>query len=140
MACNTDEQQYLHNHWLLRRAWQAPEQYFFAFLKPDQQWHLHEYFLPTKDLTDDRLLEYRQQLLKEQPAARERGQQALVIFHKHAKAHAARLLRAQTNRRGPVFIFPDPNSYDLAYALRKHILEVERKRRQRSNNTDSPPL
>jgi len=51
----------------LRRLWLHDKQ-AFSYLAPHQQWQLHDFFQPAKDLTKDQLLQHRQTITAQQPS------------------------------------------------------------------------
>ncbi len=83
-------QQYLERHHGLRQFW-LHDQSKFGCLTVSQQWDLHAYFVPSKDVTDEELLEHRQVTTKEQPS----------LPHQAGKAFAA------LTGRGPQTYAPD---------------------------------
>jgi len=62
---NTD---YLKRHRLLHTLWFEHQGTPFSYLSSREQWDLHGYYLPYKDLTDEELLAHRLTITKERPA------------------------------------------------------------------------
>jgi hypothetical protein len=85
-------QQYIERHNLLRQVWLRDEGRF-ACLPAKEQWELHAYYVPSKDLTGEQLLEHRALITKEQPS----------LSNKAGKAFAA-LSRGDT--RGVIYGSP----------------------------------
>ncbi len=101
-------QQYLQRHHVLRELW-LNNQPQFARVGVSQQWELHAYFLPSKDLTDKELLEHRQAITKEDRS----------LPHKAGKAFAA--LRSPRKPRSR----SDMQSHQLGvYAVAKPELDM----------------
>jgi hypothetical protein len=58
--------EYLKRHQVLKRAWFEFEGRHFAYLSSREQWDLHAYYQPSKDLTDEELLEHRRKIAKDE--------------------------------------------------------------------------
>ncbi len=57
---------YLRRHVFLARAWQDFAR-LYTILLPQDQWTVHRFYQPTKDLSDQELLDYRQQITSAEP-------------------------------------------------------------------------
>jgi hypothetical protein len=55
----------------LRSFWLESEGAVFAELPPQQQWYLHDYFLPDEQLSDTELLAHRKVISRQRPSLRQ---------------------------------------------------------------------
>ena len=85
--------QYLRTHRQLRRFWLSDDR-LYAELTPLEQWQLHDYFQPSKNLTDEELLAHREHITKERPSLPQQAGRALSKF----QAWAAQLGLARVRR------------------------------------------
>lgn len=69
---------YLKRHRWLYKLWFDHDGAPFSYLKPNEQWDLHAYYQPYKDLTDEELLEHRKQISKERPSLPARAGKAFT--------------------------------------------------------------
>ncbi|MFL6098595.1 MAG: hypothetical protein ACJ71T_01420 [Actinomycetales bacterium] len=84
--------QYLKTHDRIRRLWlQIPS--VFAEISPIDQWLLHDFFVPDRDLSDLELLAYRDRVAEQRPSLPHQAGRALSRFWE-AAAHAG-LLRVR---------------------------------------------
>jgi len=88
---------YLQTHHPLKRLWQHATSAYDR-LTPTEQWQLHDYFRPSKDLTDAELLAHRAAISKERPTLPQQAGKALVKLQ-GAAAHVA--LRGVRMRKQP---------------------------------------
>jgi hypothetical protein len=75
--------EYLDAHYLLRRA-HAEEPLLLNTMTPQQQWILHAYFVPTKKLTDQELLDHRAAITAEQSSLPQRAGRAYAQLTRNA--------------------------------------------------------
>lgn len=72
-------QLYLARHHDLKTAWiKAPQ--LFEVLAPRAYWDLHEYYQPTKDLTDQQLLGHRRWISRRDPSLPQRAGKAYLFL------------------------------------------------------------
>jgi hypothetical protein len=84
---------YLEAHHYLKDAWKVHDGVAFGLLLWREQRALHDYFAPTKKLTDEALLAHRHQVTTEHPSLPHRAGKALT---------RCRLNVAEFNARPPV--------------------------------------
>lgn len=75
-------QQYLEAHQKLAIA-HHDEPLMFGSLSPAEQWALHAYFVPSKGLSDQQLLDHRKTITKEQPSLPQRAGRALAHIERN---------------------------------------------------------
>jgi hypothetical protein len=71
-------QTYINHCHYLRQLWLQANQ-TYARLSPTEQWNLHDYYQPAKDLTDQQRLQHRNDISKQRPAL---PAQAGKAFHR----------------------------------------------------------
>ena len=79
MSRHTD-QHYLDTHRQLKRLWQHADS-AYGRLTPIEQWQLHDYFQPSKDLTDAELLKHRAEITRKRPALPQQAGKALTKLY-----------------------------------------------------------
>jgi hypothetical protein len=89
--------QYLQAHHDLQRLWQH-DRAVFAELTPVEQWQLHDFFRPSKDLTDEQLLTHRRVISQTRPSL---PQQAGRALHRLEEYLAVRSTSSQQSSRVP---------------------------------------
>jgi hypothetical protein len=99
------DQSYLRIHHQLRRFW-LNNYIGYADLSSMEQWSLHDYFQPSKDLTDAELLEHRAAITAERPSLPARAGKAYhtlipIVVHWAARLPAARARALQKPGRAP---------------------------------------
>jgi hypothetical protein len=121
--------QYLKAHDQLRRFWLHNDMVFGA-LSSAEQYQIHDYFQPSKDLSDLELLAHRDRITKERPSLPHQAGRALAKLRdaaavlsvrrlRMAKAPAGAKVRRQGNRHLTVraVVKPEPDMQKLARAL-----------------------
>jgi hypothetical protein len=73
-------QQYLKTCRCLRQLWQEVPDHF-AYIKAEQQWHLHDYFQPSKALSDAERLQHRVRISAERSSLPQRAGKALAKLY-----------------------------------------------------------
>jgi hypothetical protein len=71
--------EYLRTHDKLRRLWLRDPK-LFAELTPTDQWLLHDFFEPDRDLTDLELLQHRDEITQQRPSLPHQAGRALNRF------------------------------------------------------------
>jgi hypothetical protein len=84
---------YLQAHDRLKRYWQHA-QAAYACLTPAEQWQLHDYFQPTKKMSDTDRLTHRAAITAERPALPQQAGRALAKLDNAAVSWALRQQRA----------------------------------------------
>jgi hypothetical protein len=70
---------YTKRHHFLMKAWlEFPR--IYSALSPRQQWDIHAYFQPSKELTDAQLREHRRSISASQPSLPHRAGRAFVVI------------------------------------------------------------
>jgi hypothetical protein len=87
-----NDRQYLKAHKQLRRFWIADNS-VFGYLSSNEQWRLHAYFQPSKDLTNDELLVHRREITAQQPNLPHQAGRALAKLQAAAAQHALQRVR-----------------------------------------------
>lgn len=72
---------YLRRHNFLAKAWQDFAR-LYTILLPQDQWTVHRYYQPTKDLSDQELLDYRQQVTRDEPSLPARAGRLFVRMNR----------------------------------------------------------
>ena len=83
--------QFLQAHRDLQRLWQH-DRAAFAELTSAEQWQLHDFFRPSKDLTDEQLLNHRRVISQTRPSL---PQQAGRALHRLEEYLGVRMSRQQ---------------------------------------------
>jgi len=78
-------QRYVDIHHLLRRDW-LENPALYAYLTPNEQWVLHDFFQPYKALTDAELVKHRQSVSRQAPSLPHRAGRALRRFERTGEA------------------------------------------------------
>ena len=104
---------YLELHHMLRSVW-LERQIAFGYLKPNEHWDLHRYFLPYKEISNEALLMHRKTVSASDPSLPQRAGRALKHFV-HAiqmasqippTAQASPRVRAKPRRNVKFHIWP----------------------------------
>lgn len=85
---------YLRAHRRLRRYWDY-QQMAYGSLSATEQWHLHDFFQPTKDWTEERLLVHRAQITEQRPSLPHQAGRALAKLDAAAARVAVLRVRDQ---------------------------------------------
>jgi hypothetical protein len=85
---------YLKTHKKLKRLWDHAQS-VYAELDSSEQWDLHDYFQPTKDLRDDQLLEHRVAITAKHPNLPHQAGRALNKLDERAAVYALNRVRAK---------------------------------------------
>jgi hypothetical protein len=96
------DQHYLQTHRQLRRLWEHAQS-AYGHLSPTEQWLLHDYFQPSKDLTDLELLEHRAQISRERPALPQQAGKALAQLYEAAAQVAVRSVHLSHQAKLPKY-------------------------------------
>jgi hypothetical protein len=83
--------EYENRHTILKLVWNQ-NQGTFALLEPAEQWLIHDYYQPSKDLTHEQLREHRGTISKERPS----------LPHQAGKVYASLAARHQEAQRAYV--------------------------------------
>jgi hypothetical protein len=70
---------YIRRHRWLRQLW-LQQLTAFSWLRPNQQWDIHDYYRPSEELTREQLLEDRQEIARKRPGLAQRASKALLIL------------------------------------------------------------
>lgn len=76
---------YLHQHNELRRLW-LDDPVAFGYLSPDDQWRLHRFYQPDKDMSPDALLAHRQTVTEAEPSLPQQAGPALNLLYERASS------------------------------------------------------
>jgi Mg-chelatase subunit ChlI len=121
---------YQQAHHRLKRYWRHAQP-VFGRLTPTDQWQLHDYFQPTKSLTESQLVEHRAEIAVRRPALPAQAGQALRKIDDAAAAwaltHARRattpvtITRRRTHQPSQVVVYgivqPEVRAEDLLAVL-----------------------
>jgi hypothetical protein len=88
------KKQYLKYHKTLRHLW-LNHQSVYSYLSPTKQWQLHDFFQPSKELTNERLLEHRKVISKERPSLPHQAGWALKDINQVLGTFAKQPVRAK---------------------------------------------
>jgi hypothetical protein len=86
-------QRYIEIHCWLRNYWledAAP----YVYLTPEEQWNLHEFFQPCKQLSDDELTVHREAVTRRFPSLPQRAGRALKKFEKATEVASLRQVQS----------------------------------------------
>lgn len=142
--------QYLKTHDRLRSLWLRDAR-LFSELSPKDQWLLHDFFVPDRELSNLELLQYREAITKERPSLPHQAGRALERFWTTTANVAVKRVRTAKVPAGPrkrvrqedrhFTIKPLARSEidlpKLARAFRYVAEDQARKRRQQLASTDS---
>lgn len=124
-------------HWLCQ-VWLDPHRTPLIILTPNEQWDIHAYFQPSRELSDEELISHRKQLLINQPglparagkvfnkmvrvidSAREKanGDPKLTMHYIHDAAHRSTVVDKRGRKHHTYAIVkPEPDLDKLAQAL-----------------------
>jgi hypothetical protein len=138
---------YYRIHKQLRHFWLDRDR-LYAELSPTEQWLLHNYFQPSKDLTKEQLLVHRDEITKRRPGLPQQAGRAYAKFQSAAAAWAVHAVRARhaalapagRTKRGERLISvkavvrPEPDYPKLARALLKMAEDELAKKREQSGS------
>jgi hypothetical protein len=125
-------QKYLDRHYQLQERW-VKELVQFSDVPALEQRHLHEYYLPSKRVTDEQLLEHRTLITKSQPSLPQKAGKAYSLL---MNGDVYRPTGGAVVTRGKLkghritvrpLIRPEPDLRKLAKAL----LEIAKDKRER---------
>jgi hypothetical protein len=110
-ACHSEgmprlsKKEYWKWHKSLRWLW-LNHQDAYSYLSPSRQWLLHDFFLPSKDLTKEELLEHRKAITKERPGLPHQAGWALRELNQvvHAPATVKQPVETGKAKRGTATI------------------------------------
>jgi hypothetical protein len=74
-------QLYLERHRFLVKAW-TDFQRLYSILPIEQQWQVHAYYQPSKELTDQQLLEHREKVTEERPELPAQAGKAFIRMYR----------------------------------------------------------
>lgn len=111
-------QNYLRSHAQLRKLWlDNPRSY--DDLKPNEQWALHEFFVPYEDCPDAELLTHRQRMTKQDPSLPQRAGRALAQYR-----------QILAGRKSPVVVTASPPGRQgypvVAHALMRPEIDMNK--------------
>ena len=69
---------YIQRHRFLRKAWTEGLQEIFAVLRTHQQWDVHKFYQPDRQLTDQQLIDYRLNITRSHPTLPQRASRSYL--------------------------------------------------------------
>lgn len=116
--------EYLIRQEILKRVWKV-KRGDFGYLSFQQQRDLHDYFAASKELTDEELLEHRQDVSKLDPSLPHRASKAFLAFLRPPKSMATSRVTVR-----PI-VRPEMDFLDLAEALLDFVDRLPAEERER---------
>lgn len=83
------------DHAYLKTQLWGHAQIVYAELDPNEHWQLHDYFQPSKDLTDGQLLDHRTAITAKRPSLPLQAGRALAKLDERSAVYALNRIRAQ---------------------------------------------
>lgn len=109
---------FLDAHRRLKRWWDT-DVGLYGYLRPGEQWDLHVFFQPSKDLTDEQLLEHRRTITEEEPGLPQRAGKALAKLRREAEMVAVQ--RAAAASRPRAYVKPKDRQVTVQAVVRPEI-------------------
>jgi hypothetical protein len=144
------DQHHLQTHRQLKRFWEHAKS-AYGHLTPTEQWQLHDFYQPSKDLTDIELLKHRNEITIKRPSLPQQAGRALAKLYAAAAYGAARGVRLRAtatikpakrtiHRVRAVQVYgvvkPEPDLKKLARALVQIAIDMQNKNKPDSERPD----
>jgi hypothetical protein len=133
------DRHYLKVHKQLKQYW-CHLDIVYGYLTSTEQWQLHDYFQPSKDLSETELLQHRRGISNQRPNLPHQAGRALAKLQTRAAHHALQRVRLAgqpagkktSSKRHPgvrvlAVVKPEPDLERLARALWLSAMDQERK-------------
>jgi hypothetical protein len=108
-------------HHALRQLW-LDKRLVFGDLTSRQQWELHQYFVPARDMSHAKLLAHRRQVTKEHPSLPQRAGRVIGLLLRGSATPPVRTTDGDRTISVRAVVKPAPDFRRLQGAIHSHLL------------------